>query len=96
MSTTVPAKDPLVVTLREQISALDRELLELVNERLRLVSNLWHYKRLRGLPLVAPEREQALLDELTRANSGPLSSEGLAALHRFLLDLTKKEVAEDG
>jgi chorismate mutase/prephenate dehydratase len=78
--------------LRERISENDRRLLAAVNERLRLVAEITDYKRRHGLALVDAAREEALLDALAAANEGPISEEGLRALFRELLDLTKREV----
>jgi len=77
---------------RDQITAADRELLAAVNKRIELVRALHEYKRAEGIPLIDPEREQQLVVELQAANPGPLSSEGVAALFRQVLDLTRKEL----
>ena len=77
---------------RDRITAADRELLAAVNKRIELVRALHEYKRAEGIPLIDPEREQQLVVELQAANQGPLSSEGVAALFRHVLDLTRKEL----
>jgi chorismate mutase len=90
------ASDPTVRRLREEISELDRAIVEAVNSRLELVAELKRHKAARGIPFVDPERERQLLDELAAANRGPLSAEGLHELVTGLLDLTKREVSRDG
>ena len=87
------AEDPFVRQVREQISDNDRAILDAVNARLRLVARLKSYKQSRGMSFVDPEREEWMLQYLTRANRGPLSAEGLRELFAELLDLTKREVA---
>ena len=87
--------DPLIRQLREQISDNDRAILEAVNCRLKLVAQLKQYKESRGLEFVDPDREEWMLRYLTRANRGPLSADGLRNFFEELLDLTKREVAED-
>lgn len=84
--------DPLA-DLRAEITANDRRIVEAFNERLRLVGELWAVKRAVGSPQLDPERERALRAELTEANRGPLSAEGLDRLVAALLDLTKSELA---
>jgi chorismate mutase len=84
--------DPTIRDLREQVSAADRAVLEAVNRRLELVAELKRYKESRGLAFVDPERERVMLEELARANGGPLSDEGVRELLTMLLDLTKREV----
>ena len=90
--------DPLIRQLREQISDADRTIIEAINTRLKLVARLKEYKESRGIAFVDPEREEWMLNYLTRANRGPLSAEGLKEIFGELLDLTKREVArgEDG
>jgi chorismate mutase len=84
--------DPLIRQLREQISDNDRAIVDAVNARLKLVARLKDYKESRGLSFVDPEREEWMLQYLTRANRGPLTAEGLRELFTELLDLTKREV----
>jgi 3-deoxy-7-phosphoheptulonate synthase/chorismate mutase len=88
--------DPTVQRLREEISELDRSILEAVNGRLELVATLRRHKQEVGLPFFDPDRERQLLDDLARDNGGPLSDEGVRELFSGLLDLTKREVAGDG
>lgn len=87
------APDPTVRRLRDEISDLDRAIVDAVNARVRLVTQLRGYKATKGIPFVDPERERQLRDELASANPGPLSPEGLDELVSELLDLTKREVA---
>ena len=88
--------DQTVQRLRDEISALDRSILDAVNGRIELVAALRRHKQEVGLPFLDPDRERQLLDDLASANSGPLSDDGVRELFRELLDLTKREVAGDG
>jgi chorismate mutase len=81
---------------RDEISELDRRILDAVNARVELVAELKRYKEEHGLPFVDPDRERQLLDELVAANRGPLSDDGLRDLFREVLDLVKREVSNDG
>jgi len=85
-------QDPFIRQLREQISDNDRALVEGINKRLKLVAQLKSYKESRGLSFVDPEREEWMLQYLSRANRGPLSAEGLRELFEEILELTKREV----
>ena len=89
-------QDPFIRQLREQISDNDRALVEGINKRLKLVAQLKSYKESRGLSFVDPEREEWMLQYLSRANRGPLSSEGLRELFEEILELTKREVDRQG
>jgi chorismate mutase len=88
--------DPTVQRLRDEISEIDRSILDAVNARLELVATLRRHKQEVGLPFVDAERERHLLDELAAANPGPLSDEGLREHFSELLDLTKREIAGEG
>ena len=83
--------DPLA-ELRAQIAANDRAIVEAVNERLRLVTELWQIKEMHGSERLDPDRERRLREELAAANGGPLSAEGLDVLVSELLALTKREL----
>jgi 3-deoxy-7-phosphoheptulonate synthase / chorismate mutase len=85
------AADPLA-ELRARIGANDRAIVEAVNERLRLVTELWELKERQGAERFDPDRERRLREELASANDGPLSPEGLDALVTELLALTKREL----
>jgi chorismate mutase len=84
--------DPVIRQFREQISDNDRAIIEAVNKRLRLVAQVKAYKESRGLGFLDPEREEWMLQYLSRANRGPLSTDGLRELFRMILDLSKREV----
>ena len=88
-----PNQDPIIRQLREQVSDNDRALVEAVNTRLRLVSRLKSYKESRGFDFVDPEREEWMLRDVSRANRGPLSQDGLEEIYTAILDLTKREVS---
>jgi chorismate mutase len=90
-----PTQDPYVRDVRRQISDLDRALVELVNKRLRLVSQLKRYKDEHGIGFVDLAREEWMLQYLHRLNRGPLSAEGLSELYHELLDLMKREVTRE-
>jgi chorismate mutase len=85
--------DPYVQAARARISALDAELVALVNERLELVRELHAYKRAQGYPMVDPERERLLLERLVAANPGPLGDDALRQLWTALLALMTPEAA---
>lgn len=85
--------DPDVERLRARIAERDRAVLDAVNARLELVTELRAHKERAGLDFVDPEQEERLLRALEDANRGPLSSQGLRELFREILALTKREVA---
>jgi chorismate mutase len=87
--------DPVLEQLRDQITDTDRAIVAAINKRLELVAEVKAYKESRGIGFLDPAREQWMLDYLTRANQGPLSSEGLRELFATILDLSKREVSRE-
>jgi chorismate mutase len=85
--------DPLIRQLREQLSDNDVAIVEAINARLKLVARLKRVKEERGIGFLDPAREEWMLQYLTRANRGPLSTDGLREIYTELLDLTKREVS---
>jgi chorismate mutase len=85
--------DPSVQAARERISALDRELVLLLNQRLEVVRELHAYKRAQGYAMVDPAREELLLDALVAANPGPIGDAQLRELWAGVLALLTREAA---
>jgi chorismate mutase len=92
-SQAAPPVDRVLAQLRDQITDTDRDLVETINRRLKLVAQIKRYKSVRGLPFLDPDREEWMLSYLSRANRGPLSTQGLREIYVEVLDLTKREVA---
>ena len=92
-SLAAAASDPVIREFREKISDVDRGLVDALNNRLKLVARLKHYKASRGIDFVDPEREEWMFNYLARANRGPLTQEGLREIYGAVLDLTKAELA---
>jgi chorismate mutase len=85
-------QDPLIRQLREQLSDVDRGIVDAINSRLKIVARLKRYKESKGIEFVDPEREEWMFSYLSRANRGPLTTEGLREIYGAILDLTKREV----
>jgi prephenate dehydrogenase len=81
--------------LREQIGALDRSVLEALNERLELVRRVNRHKEETGVPLIDAEREAELVRDLVETNGGPLSEAAVQALFSAVLDVMKQEVRDE-
>ncbi len=71
--------------LRDQIDAVDRELLALLNRRAQLAQRIGEHKHRLQLPVFRPEREREVIDKVRRANSGPLRDDGVAAVWREVM-----------
>ena len=87
-----PDVDPVIKQYRDQISDNDLKIIDAINKRLKLVAQLKRYKEQQGVEFVDPEREEWMLTYVSRANKGPLSSEGLREIYDHILSLTKAEI----
>ncbi len=85
--------DPVIRQMRAEISDTDRALVEQINKRLRLVARLKEYKDSHGVDFVDPAREAWMIQDLQRANRGPLSADGLKEIYAEILAMTKREVS---
>jgi chorismate mutase len=90
-----PDVDPVIKQYRDQISDNDLKIVDAINKRLKLVAQLKRYKEQQGVEFVDPEREQWMLTYVSRANKGPLSSEGLREVYDHILSLTKAEILRE-
>ena len=87
--------DPDLSGLREQIAALDREVLEALNRRLDLVARVQDHKQVTGTRLIDARREAELLQQLAAGNTGPLSERGVQAVFTAVLDVMKQELQSE-
>jgi prephenate dehydrogenase len=81
--------------LRNEISELDRRLLELLNRRLELVAAVRAHKDEVGERWIDPEREAELLQALIAVNAGPLSERAVRSIFSAILDVLKEEVSAE-
>lgn len=71
--------------LATETQTVDRELIQLVNERAGLVIKVGEFKRQSDVPIYAPHRESAVLLKIQSLNSGPLSNRTLESIYRELM-----------
>jgi chorismate mutase len=88
---STPIDDPVITRFRDQISDLDLQLVELLNRRLAVVDELWHYKAEHGVDTYDPEREARMVAFLDEVNTGPLSPEALQKVYRAIVETVKDE-----
>lgn len=68
--------------LREQIDSINLQLLDLLNQRARLVQQIAAVKAESGLPVYDPVREKQQIESLVSHNQGPMSPEMVAQVFR--------------
>jgi chorismate mutase/prephenate dehydratase len=78
------AEDDLT-TLRTAIDSIDDKLLELLNDRARLVHRVAAYKTTAGRPFYVPTRERAIVDRLQAANPGPFPTSAIRPVFQEII-----------
>jgi len=71
--------------LRQRIDELDHQLVQLLNERARVVVEIGKLKNKTDKPVYAPDREKEVFARIAEANKGPLPDRCLVAIWRELM-----------
>jgi chorismate mutase len=75
--------------LRNQIDALDRQLVELLSERARAALMIGHLKVSTSLPVYEPAREKVIYANVRAANKGPLPDIELTHIYERIIDVMR-------
>ena len=71
---------------RARIDALDRRILDLLNERTRVVAEIGRVKRECKLPVYEPKREDQVLENVAHHNAGPMGQEAARRIFERIID----------
>jgi chorismate mutase-like protein len=71
---------------RLRIDEIDRQLVELLNERSQCAAEIGHIKVQANMPLYQPEREKEVLANAEKNNHGPLADTAVRRLFERILD----------
>ena len=71
--------------LRQQIDALDQQLLSLLNQRAKVAEAVGEIKRQEGSPFFRPDRVAQVIAKIQAANQGPLQNQHVAAIWREIM-----------
>lgn len=72
---------------RVLIDDLDRRIVELLNERTRVVEDIGRVKRQAQLPIYEPKREDQVYANISRASAdGPLTKEAVRRIFERIID----------
>lgn len=72
-------------SLRAKIDGIDRELVGLLNERVRAAAEIGRLKREQGLDPYDPAREEEVFRKVEELNEGPMESASLHVLYREVI-----------
>lgn len=71
---------------RKRIDEIDRQLLQLLNERSRCAVEVGHLKKRLRLAAWQPEREAEILRNVVKSNPGPLDDAAIRRLFERIID----------
>jgi len=75
---------------RETLDVLDRKLLTLLNQRLRITLKIGKIKKGIGKRIYDPRREKEILERLQRKNKGPLNKEDLKKIFGAVIKVCRR------
>jgi len=81
--------DEKLKPLRDQIDAIDAQLVDLLNRRARLAQEVGHVKAETNAPVFRPEREAMVLRRVAERNPGPLASADMQMIFREVMSLCR-------
>lgn len=71
--------------IRDQIDQIDRQIVEILNQRLALAAEIGKLKRNTGGQIYVAEREDAVLRKVAELNHGPIRQDALRAIYREIM-----------
>lgn len=76
--------------IREEIDALDDELLKIFNRRAALALAIGEIKKAEGRAVYDPKREQKIFERMKAANPGPLDDGAIVRFFERVIDETRR------
>jgi chorismate mutase len=71
--------------LRERVDEVDRELIEALSERARIVQEIMALKVEAGAPVYDPRREEEILRSVVERNPGPIYDSSMRDIFELIL-----------
>ena len=75
---------------RKKIDLIDRKLLNLLNQRLRIALEVGKIKKKMGEKTYDPRREEKVLERLKRIDKGPLREEDLEKIFKTIMKVCRR------
>ena len=80
-----PDFEEKIIKYREESNRIDKEIVDLVNERAKIVLKIKRLKKKNNLPLYDAKREEELLDNIAKYNKGPLYNDNIIQIFESIL-----------
>jgi chorismate mutase len=71
---------------RDRIDDFDRRILNLINQRTRVVEQIGRIKQDLRMPIYEPRREDDVFQNVTESNQGPLPAEAARRIFERIID----------
>jgi chorismate mutase/prephenate dehydratase len=75
---------------RKEIDLIDRKLLDLLNQRLRIAMKIGRIKKEMGGKIYDSKREKEVLERLRTRNKGPLEEKNLKKIFKTIMSLSRR------
>ena len=70
---------------RKEIDRIDKAIVNYLNERAKVVSEIKKMKEKNGMPLYNAKREEELMDNIIKYNKGPLYNDNIVQIFECIL-----------
>lgn len=82
-------EDRVIEKLRDEIDKIDREILDLINQRITNALEIGRWKKKKGLPVYDPSREREIIEVLCSKNNGPLPKTSLSHIFSEIISASR-------
>jgi len=76
--------------IRLQINELDKQLLEIFNQRATLALEIGEIKKQQNLPIYDPKREKLIFERMKKDNPGPLDNGAIVRIFERVIDENRR------
>lgn len=83
---TREAGEKALAECRERINELDRQLIDLLNARTRIVQEIGRIKGECGMRIYEPKREEEVLANIEEHNAGPMADDAARRIFERIID----------
>ncbi|PSH03411.1 MAG: chorismate mutase [Acidobacteria bacterium] len=80
---------------RSDIDSIDKQLVELFNQRAKIVLEIGRYKQQNHMAVYEPKREAVVFANVASHNNGPLPDEELATIYTAILAAMRRLQSPD-
>ncbi|MCL5034711.1 MAG: endolytic transglycosylase MltG [Bacteroidetes bacterium] len=77
-------------SLRKKIDRADKRIVKLLNKRAAYADEIGKIKEKLGLEIYSPEREKQVIDNVCKANPGPLNDEAVRRVYERIIDESRR------